>query len=119
MRQDFTLKEGVVTEAGVGDGNISVYTNPSADEKRELLESLRIDEHTLASALDADEISRIECDGEQTFIIWKRPNNVSLRSQQMFEVSSIGMFLRPDRLTLGLALWIMLKRFIDRPRRMP
>ncbi len=103
MRQDLALEAGAVVETAVGTGSISVYTNPTTAEKAELLASLRIDEHTLASALDPDEISRIEHEDHQTFIIWKRPNNVSFRELQMFEVSSIGIFLTPERMTLVLA----------------
>jgi magnesium transporter len=103
MRQDLALEAGALAPAATGTGNVSVITNPTPAERAELLESLRIDEHTLASALDPDEISRIEHEDRQTFIIWKRPNNVSFRDLQMFEVSSIGIFLTPDRLTLVLA----------------
>jgi magnesium transporter len=103
MRQDSVLHAGALDQAELGAGNVAVYTNPTPEESRELLETLQIDEHTLASALDPDEISRIEHEGSQTFIIWKRPNNVSFQSLQMFEVSSIGIFMRPDRLTLVMA----------------
>jgi magnesium transporter len=103
MRENFALEAGNVLATAPGAGNISVYTNPTPQESRELLESLRIDEHTLASALDPDEISRIEHEAGQTFIIWKRPDGVSFRDLQMFEVSSIGIFVRPERLTLVLA----------------
>lgn len=100
MRQDHALEAGNIVDVAPGAGSICVYTNPTPEEMKALMESLRTDEHTLASALDSDEISRIEHEGPQTFIIWKRPNNVSFRAAQMFEVSSIGIFIRPDRLTV-------------------
>jgi magnesium transporter len=102
MRQDFALQAGTLTGSPTGTGSITVYTNPTAPERGELLERLGIDEHALESALDPDEISRLEHEPGQTFIIWKRPNNVSFRALQMFEVSSIGIFLRGDHLTLVL-----------------
>lgn len=102
MRQGFALEGGVVSDTAAGTGSITVYTNPTPEETRELIETLRIDEHTLASTLDPDEISRIEHEAGQTTVIWKRPNNFSFRTLQMFEVSSIGIFLRADRLTLVL-----------------
>ena len=37
-----------------------VYTNPTLDEQRLLVEKFQIDEHTLASALDSDEQPRLE-----------------------------------------------------------
>ena len=100
MRQVYALEGGSITEVKDGPGAIVVYTNPTPAESRELLEALRIDEHTLASALDPDEVSRIELEDGETRIIWKRPNNVSFRSLQLFEVSSIGLFIKGDRLTL-------------------
>ncbi len=104
MRQGFALEGGVVSDtATAGMSSITVYTSPTPEETRELIETLRIDEHTLASTLDPDEISRIEHEAGQTTVIWKRPNNFSFRTLQMFEVSSIGIFLKADRLTLVLA----------------
>jgi magnesium transporter len=100
MRQDHALEAGNIVDTASGAGTISVYTNPTPEERKQLIEFLRTDEHTLASALDPDEISRIEHERRQTFVIWKRPNNVSFHALQMFEVSSIGIFLTPDRLTL-------------------
>lgn len=100
MRQDFALQGGAVAELKEGAGAIRVYTNPTLAESQQLLETLRIDEHTLASALDPEEISRIEHDEGQTLVIWKRPNSVSFTSLALFEVSSIGLVIEGERLTL-------------------
>ena len=55
---------------------VSVYSNPANAAQRVMLESLGIDEHMLESALDPDEISRLEFDrkAQQAFIVLKRPN---------------------------------------------
>jgi hypothetical protein len=39
------------------DCQIQVFINPDPEEKRYLIEDLKVDEHTLNSALDPDEIS--------------------------------------------------------------
>ena len=44
---------------------VSVYSNPANAAQRVMLESLGIDEHMLESALDPDEISRLEFDRER------------------------------------------------------
>ena len=93
VRKDFASSAYPITDR-------LFLVTPDGTTLAELLEALRIDEHTLASALDPDEVSRIELEDGETRIIWKRPNNVSFRSLQLFEVSSIGLFIKGDRLTL-------------------
>ena len=65
---------------------------------------LGIDEHNLNSALDPEEISRLEFDpnGRAT-IIWKRPDPAADADASRFEVASVGCFLEPGRLTVVVA----------------
>jgi magnesium transporter len=80
------------------DSPVQVYINPDAEEKKLLCSAYHIDEHNLTSALDPDEISRIEFDEDHTFLIWKRPTNYSAEEQFLFNVSSVGFFLFEQRL---------------------
>ncbi len=57
------------------------YVNPDAAEKQALLSTLHLDSHSLSSALDPNEISRVEFTPDHTFIIWKRPENYTLHQQ--------------------------------------
>lgn len=98
MKSSYEIKNGAVVSAG--QGPIDIYSAPDEAEKRQLLETLQWDEHDLESALDRDELSRIEFDADQVFIIWKRPDNVSFEQQLKFEVSSVGLCLKDGRLTL-------------------
>ncbi len=101
MRQDYSISAGRVVE-GSG-GPIRVYTAPTPAETAELLEYCGIDDHTLSSMLDPEEVPRIEVEGDHTLIIWKRPDPASFRTAGLFEVSSVGMVLHKDRLTIVAA----------------
>lgn len=102
MKEFFELQNGSVVESSPEKGNILVYALPGEAEKKELLETLNIDQHALDSALDPDEISRVEYTNEHLYIIWKRPNTASFKEFLKFEVSSLGIFLKQGRLTLIL-----------------
>lgn len=62
-----------------------------------------LDPYDLESALDPDEISRVEFAGERMSLIWNRPKNATADRQLRFEVSSLGIFQQPDRLLVLLA----------------
>ena len=76
------------------------YINPDDTEKRYLVDTLKLDEHTLNSALDPDEVSRLEFEPEHIAIIYKRPRNYSAEDQFLFKVSSVGAFLFKDKLVV-------------------
>lgn len=103
MRQGFKIEAGRVVEAASGNGVIRVYSAPTPEERSELLTSCGIDEHTLNSALDPEEVSRVEIEGDQTLIIWKRPDPALFRAARIFEVSSVGIVLHGDRITFVTA----------------
>ena len=56
--------------------NVLVYVNPDPQERKYLVESLKLDEHTLASALDPDELARLEFEPDHVAIIFKRPQEL-------------------------------------------
>jgi magnesium transporter len=82
---------------------VYAYTNPTVEEQRLLVERYQIDEHTLASALDPDELPRLEFEPEHIAMIYKRPKNYSGKDQLEFKVASVGMFLFEDKLIVVLA----------------
>lgn len=82
------------------DSPIRMYINPDADERSELRSSFRLDEHTLSSALDPDEVPRIEFEPGRLSIIWKRPMNYSGEDNFFFNVASLGLFLLDERLII-------------------
>jgi len=82
---------------------IHLYVNPDETEKRYLIDTLKIDEHTLNSALDPDELSRLEFEPEHMAIIFKRPKSYSYKDQYVFRVASTGLFLFKDRLVIVIS----------------
>jgi magnesium transporter len=85
------------------NGSIWVVTAPDDAERKLLVEGLHIDEHTLQSALDPDELSRVEHEPEHVAVILKRPKNYSSEDDFLFKVLSCGMFLFKDRLVVVMA----------------
>jgi magnesium transporter len=86
------------TLAQTDDGPIIVYINPSQSERTSLSTTYNIDEHTISSALDPDEVSRFEFSNEVASIIWKHPMNCSAKDNFYFNVGSMGLFLTRDQL---------------------
>lgn len=82
------------------DGSVWVYTTPTDDELRELTDTHQIERHNVDSALDPDEIGRLEMWEDQLDIILKRPRNYSSQDQFLFRVTSLGLFLLKDRLVV-------------------
>lgn len=102
MLQRMKLVEGRVIPDG-DVGNIYVYISPDERERRYLAESLQLDEHTLTSSLDPDELARLEFEPNHIAIISKRPQNYSSAETFVFRVNSIGLFLFADRLVVVLS----------------
>lgn len=99
MLRCYDLVDGRVQLCPEGQlGMIQVYSGPTEEEKNYLINDCGIDPHTLSSALDEDEISRVEYESDHIAVIMKRPANVQIQRQMTFRVSSIGAFLFRDRL---------------------
>ena len=89
------------------ESSVWVYINPAPDEISSLMTSCSIancsiDEHTLSSTLDPDEVSRVEFGDDRLILIWKRPLSYSGKDNFFFNVASVGVFLFKERLILVL-----------------
>jgi magnesium transporter len=100
MLKQLYITDGRVTESGEGDAPVWVYTAPDEAERRFLIDQLKIDEHTLNSALDPDELSRLEFEPEHVAMIFKRPKHYTAQDNFLFRVVSTGVFLFKDRLII-------------------
>src|SRR5471030_3498902 len=98
MIQRFELTGGKLCGAGSDDAPIMLFNNPDLAEREWLRDHHKLDEHALASALDPDEVSRIEFHPDNLFLIWKRPENYSGAGSLAFEVSSCGLLFSPRSL---------------------
>jgi magnesium transporter len=100
MLMQLYITDGKLTEAGAGEAPVWVYTAPDETERKYLIEHLKIDEHTLNSALDPDELSRLEFEPEHAAMIFKRPRHYTARDNFLFKVVATGVFLFKDRLII-------------------
>lgn len=98
MQKKFTLQGGKIVETAEGDAAILVFHNPDEAEKRYLIDVLKIDEHTLHSALDPEELGRMEFEPEHAAIILKRPKRYTAADNFLFKVTTAGFFLFADKL---------------------
>ncbi|MCU0916355.1 MAG: magnesium transporter CorA family protein [Planctomycetes bacterium] len=100
MLTQLYIRDGRLTETGEGDAPVWVYTAPDETERKYLIEQIKLDEHTLNSALDPDELSRLEFEPEHAAIIFKRPKRYTAEDNFLFRVVSTGVFLFKDRLII-------------------
>jgi magnesium transporter len=102
MLNKFRITGEKVVEGAGGRSGIFVFVNPDDAERRMLTGELRVDEHTLNSALDPNELARMEFEPRHIALITKRPKRYSAQDNFLFHVSSIGMFLFSNRLVIVL-----------------
>jgi magnesium transporter len=103
MNRKYSLMDGKLTLCETAAATVLVFINPTDAEKRFLIDQYQLDEHTLNSALDPDELSRIEVEPGHTAIILKNPKHYSSEEELEFKVASIGMFLFPQLLLIVMA----------------
>ena len=100
MLRRYRIEKEKIEETNDESAPILVYIQPEENEKKHLTEHLNIDEHTLNSSLDPDELSRLEFEPEHIAIIYKRPQNYTDKAQLLFKVASAGIFIFGDKLVL-------------------
>jgi magnesium transporter len=108
MLKRLRICDGKLIESDAADGQVHLYVCPDDAEKRYLIDELKIDEHTLNSALDPDELSRVEFEPEHVAIIFKRPRNYSSADGFLFKAGSTGLFLFKDRLVIVISEDVLL-----------
>jgi magnesium transporter len=91
---------GKLQEDDKAEPLVYIYTAPTDEEKRQLIEQYKIDEHTLNSSLDPDELSRLEFEPEHIAMIFKRPRHYAAEDNFLFKVASTGVFMFKDRLII-------------------
>ena len=98
MRANYAIVEGRLVPTEDENSKIQVFVNPDETERMYLIGELDLDEHTLASALDPDELSRVEFEPSHVAVIFKRPKYYSADDNFLFRVSSLGLYLFDDHL---------------------
>jgi len=99
----YISNDGKLQEDNRAEPLVYVYTAPTDEEKKQLIEQYKVDEHTLNSSLDPDELSRLEFEPEHTAMIFKRPRHYAAEDNFLFKVSSTGVFIFKDKLIIVTA----------------
>ena len=102
MRKFYAFQDQQLVETQDVNAVIQIVVSPDDAERRLLIETFNVDEHTLSSATDPDELARLEFEPEHIAIIAKRPRNYSGGTQLLFKVDSTGIFLFKERLVIVL-----------------
>ncbi len=100
MLRKLNIVDGKLVESQDGRGIVSVYIAPDETERKYLVDQLKVDEHTLNSSLDPDEVSRLEFEPEHFAMIFKRPKRYSAADNFLFKVASTGAFMFKDQLVI-------------------
>jgi magnesium transporter len=99
----YIADNGKLLEDDKAEPLVYVYTAPTDEEKKQLIEQYKIDEHTLNSSLDPDELSRLEFEPEHVAMIFKRPRHYAAEDNFLFKVASTGVFMFKDKLIIVTA----------------
>jgi magnesium transporter len=100
MIERYCLLAGMLHATTAEHASLLSCTDPDDRERALLQDRFQVDGHMLESALDPDEVSRIEFHDGQVFLVWKRPESYSGTAAMSFEVSSFGLMLTADSLVV-------------------
>jgi magnesium transporter len=92
MLKQYKLENGKLIETDK-KSILLVYTAPSKEEINYLTKKYGIDEYNINSALDPEEVSRVEFEDNHIVMILKRPKNYSTEDNLVFKIISTGIFL--------------------------
>ena len=108
MLKYYKIESGRLAVAPNEDAaDIVIMGSLSQEQRSVLVKEYEITEHTIASAFDSDELSRIEYDDDFTTIVFKKPKNYSAEDNFQFRVESFGIFIFKD--------WVLLLTDSDIP----
>jgi magnesium transporter len=96
----YSIESRQLVQCETDSASVLVYFQPTDVEKDDLLRLFDLDRTDLDAVFDPDEVPRVESTQDRTFMIWKRPDNVSIGDAVQFEVSSLGIAIRQNRVAL-------------------
>lgn len=103
MLKKYNLNNGRLVLTDDDRAEVFVYVDPDEREREYMTTVLMIDEHTLTSSLDPDELGRVEFEADHMATIIKRPKRYCANDNFVFKVSSTGLFLFENRLVIVLS----------------
>ncbi len=102
MLKKYRITAGRLVQVQDDPAHVLVYVAPDEEEKKVLLGEMKVDEHTLLSALDPDELSRLEFEPEHMAAIFKRPKSYTGGPHFELGIASTGAFLFKKQLVIVL-----------------
>ena len=103
MLRKLEIIDRKLVESDAAGANVLLFIAPDEAELRHLCDDLRIDSHTLTSALDPEELGRVELEPDHLALIIKRPKQYQSEDNFFFKIGSVGIFLFADKLILIVA----------------
>ncbi len=100
MLKKYRLEGGRLLQTAAFDADVLVVIDPDAQLRNDLLQNYQIDEHTLNSAMDSDELARVEYEDDYTALIFKKPKSYTADDQFQFKVSSFGVFIYENKVVV-------------------
>lgn len=100
MLQRYKIENGRPVETSEAGGPVLLFVAPTDAEKAQLVAEFHLDEHTLGSALDPDELPRMELEADHLAVIFKYPRRLDPSDKFNLRVQSIGLFLFKERLII-------------------
>ena len=81
MRVSYAVANQKLAQTDDESAFITLFVGPDEEEKNYLTGTVGIDAHTLNSALDPDELPRVEFEPEHVAVIFKYPKSYSAADQ--------------------------------------
>lgn len=104
MHTRFTIgQEQGIRETPEVEALVHVFVSPDEREKALILEQFNLDPYDLDSALDAEEVARLEITGDRAFIVWKAPQHAQGRDHSQLGVYSVGIILTERRVAFVMS----------------
>lgn len=100
MQTNFVITNGKLVETTEKNAVVHVFTTPTPEEKKLIIQRLDVDDYDFDAALDPDEISRVEFEKDHTAIIWKQPHAGDFSLKAQLDVLSVGFFIHKNSLIL-------------------
>jgi magnesium transporter len=99
MIRSFNLDQGRVVEVTDGGAaSVLLCVKPTDADRALLVNQHQIDDHNLSSALDRDELPRLELDVNHLAVIFKHPKRYCSHDNFVFHINSVGLFLYREKL---------------------
>lgn len=99
MFQNFEVKDKQILICEEEKEIIHFYNISEAD-KNLLISQYKIDEHSINSCFDPDEVPRLEVEKDNVNLIWKIPTALKVGDKTSFDVISVGFFIREKKLII-------------------